>query len=56
MFLIAPELHKHVQKKAHTATKPAKTTTAMKSCPSARWWGLSPHCADHHSETTVKKS
>ncbi len=55
-FWVAPELHKHVKKKAAHCDQTCKNDDRHETLPFGALVGLSPHCVDHHSETTVKKS
>jgi hypothetical protein len=56
VFLIAPELHKHVQKKAAHHEQTHKNNNRHETLSFGALAGSSPHFVDHHSETVVKKS
>ena len=56
LFLVATELHKHVQKKSAHRDQTCKNDDRHEILSFGEMVGLSSHCEDHHSETTVKKS
>jgi len=56
IFLVAPELHKHLQKKTAHRDQTCQNDDRHEILSFGALVGLSPHCKDHHSETTVKKS
>jgi hypothetical protein len=56
MFLIAPELHQYVKKKAAHRDQTCQNDDRHEVLSFGALVGLSPHSVDHHSETTVKKS
>jgi hypothetical protein len=56
MFLIAPELHQYVKKKAAHHDQNCKNDDRHGILSFGALVGLSPHGVDYHSQTTVKKS
>jgi hypothetical protein len=56
VFLVAPKLHKHVQKKAAHHDQTSNNDDRHEISSFGALVGLSPHFVDHHSETVLKKS